>query len=360
MAAEAFGADLAARLVAKLVSLAAKEVIQAWNVDKDLQKLGERFEILGALLDDGRTKKITMSVVDKWFDKLEDVANNTEVFLDELEYEATRKTVKYHGKPLKSYISSKNPFYRRKVAGRINSIYASFNEVFKWANDVGLHPVAHLNTTVQPRVRFEAPSQDNTLIVGRDQDISNLLQILCTDKERDLPVVAIVGMGGQGKTTLARMVLYSDDVIKMFTKRMFVTISDDFNFIKILSEMVQSLTSRNLLLDNAQGLINELQKNLKGEKFLLVLDDVWNEESNKWEDLRNSLLGVGGAKGSTVLVTTRKQKVIDAMQNCDPYSLGELQDGHSYELFKKIAFQDGFSETEPFADMGRSENNCRV
>lgn len=351
----AFGADIAARLVAKLVSLAAKEVIQAWNVDKDLRKLGNRVEEIGALLNDARNKKTTVAVIDKWLDNLEEVANDTEAFFDELEYETTRKTVKYHGKEIRSFISSKNPYYRHKVASRIKSIHASFDGIFKKAKDLGLAVVPYLNIADQSRdIRYKPPHEDNTLIVGRDKDISELVKKFHVANEQDFHVVAIVGMGGQGKTTLAQMVLNNPDVNNMFTKKMWITVSHDFNFIKIMSQMVQSLTSTNLFLDNAQGLINKLQKSLKGEKCLLVLDDVWNEESNKWEDLRNSLLGVGGAKGSIVLVTTRKHKVIDAIQNCDPYTLGELQDGDSYELFKKIAFQDGVSETEPFVDMGRS------
>ena len=131
-------------------------------------------------------------------------------------------------------------------------------------------------------------------------------------------------MGGQGKATLARMLFNNDVVISIFSKRIWITISDEFNLLNILNEMVESLTSTKSRLKNLQGLVNELQKCLNGEKFLLVLDDVWNEESVKWEDLRNSLLVVSGAKGSSVIVTTRNQQVIDAMQNCVPYPVEKL------------------------------------
>lgn len=197
--------------------------------------------------------------------------------------------------------------------------------------------------------------EDKTLVVGRDKDISNLVQIVCKNNEHDLHVVSIVGMGDQGKTTLIRMVFNSDDVINMFPKRMWITISDDFDFIKILNEMVESLNSTKSQLKNSHGLVNEFQKSIKGEKFLLVLDDVWNEELVKWENSRNCLLGVSGAKGSSVIVITRNQKVIDAMQNCVPYPVEKLQEDDSYELFKKIAFGDErVSEIEPFANLGKS------
>ncbi|KAK1393988.1 putative disease resistance protein RGA3 [Heracleum sosnowskyi] len=355
--AEAIVADLAAGLVRKLVSLAAEQVIQAWNLDQDLETLRERFDMIGALLHDAHTKKIIMSTAQNWFNKLEEVANVAEVFMDQLAFEVTRKNVEKHRKVWDSFIPSKNSLiYRHKVTRKIKSIHASFDQIFKWAGDLGLDAVAHLNLAAQPKdIRITPSFEDKTLIVGRDKDISNLVQIVCKNNEQDLHVVAIVGMGGQGKTTLARMVFNSDDVINMFQKRMWITISDDFDLIKILNEMVESLNSTKSQLKNSHGLVNELQKRLKGEKFLLVLDDVWNEDLVKWEDLRNSLLGVSSAKGSSVIVTTRNQKVIDAMQNCVPYLVEKLQEDDSYKLFKKIAFRDGgVSEIEPFADLGRS------
>ncbi|KAK1402001.1 NBS-containing resistance-like protein [Heracleum sosnowskyi] len=109
--------------------------------------------------------------------------------------------------------------------------------------------------------------------------------------------------------------VYNRDVeINMFPKRMWVTVSDDFDYTKILNQMVVSLTSKPCMLESTEGLINSLKMNLKGETFLLVLDDVWNEKPDVWDNLRNSLLAVDGARGSKILVTTRNQEVIDAIR----------------------------------------------
>ncbi|WOH09386.1 hypothetical protein DCAR_0728843 [Daucus carota subsp. sativus] len=167
-------------------------------------------------------------------------------------------------------------------------------------------------------------------------------------------IIAVVGMGGQGKTTLARMVYNKDDVINKFPKRMWVTVSDDFDFMKILNQMVVSLTSRPSTLENIEGLINYLQKKLKGVRFLLVLDDVWNEKQGDWDNLRNSLLGVGAARGSNILVTTRKQEVVDTMRCSVCYSVEKLSMEYSWELFKQRAFShEGVLETEIFKTLGR-------
>lgn len=111
-------------------------------------------------------------------------------------------------------------------------------------------------------------------------------------------------MGDQGKTTLAKMVYNTDTVIGMFPKRMWVTVPDDFDFRKIYDKMVVSLTLTASAVENIEGLINDLQKNVKGRMFLLVLD--------KWDNLMDSLLGFGSERGSNVLVTTREKEVISS------------------------------------------------
>ncbi|WOH09407.1 hypothetical protein DCAR_0728864 [Daucus carota subsp. sativus] len=354
---EAIVADLASGLLGKLVSLAAEEVVQAWNFHEDLDTLHQRMESVGALLYDAHTKNLIMSTAKIWFDKLEAVANVANVFMDELAYEVTRRKVENGHKSSDFFIPSKNTLlYRLKVARKIKSIQASFDKIFKMAVDLGLQPVAYLGSTVQDRdIRSTPSSEDKSIIVGRDKDVSYLVQTVCKTHEEDLQVLVVAGMGGQGKTTLARMVFNSNDTIHNFPERMWVTVSDDFYYIKILNEMIESLTSTNLGLKNPQGLTNELQKSLKGKRFLLVLDDVWNEESVKWDNLRNSLLEIGGDKGSCILVTTRKQEVIDAMRTSVFYWLGKLSEDESYELFKKIAYSDGgVLETEALATLGRS------
>ncbi|KAL8119167.1 putative disease resistance protein RGA4 [Apium graveolens] len=354
--ADAFVADLASRLLLKLISLATEQVIQAWNLYDDLLKLRERLESIDALLSDAATKKLTAYAVQNWFSKLEDVAHVADAFMDELAYEVTRHKVCNSHKVLEFFGVYKNSnLYRFKVARKIKYINTSFDNIFKWAGDLGLQPVAHLSSSVQVKeIRNTPPFEDESQIVGRDGDVSYLVETVCKNHEQDLQVIAVVGMGGQGKTTLARMVYNKEDVIKMFPKRMWVTVSDDFDFMKILNQMVVSLTSTTSMLENTEGLIKNLQKYLMGKKFLLVLDDVWNEIQGEWENLRNSLLGVGGARGSNILVTTRKQEVVDAMQCSVSYQVEKLSEEYSWELFKQGAFSyGGVLEDEEFAAIGR-------
>ena len=74
---------------------------------------------------------------------------------------------------------------------------------------------------------------------------------------------------------------------------------------------------------------------IKDKKFLLVLDDVWNEDRKKWIELENLL--VGECKGSKILVTTRSNSVATVMGTTTTYNLKGLPEADCMSLFVKLA-----------------------
>ncbi|KAF3680632.1 putative oxidation resistance protein 1-like isoform X1 [Capsicum annuum] len=89
-----------------------------------------------------------------------------------------------------------------------------------------------------------------------------------------------------------------------------------------------------LQLDAVQ---NELRKMLDGKKYLLVLDDVWNEDPLKWSRLKNML--IGGARGSKILLTTRSDMVAEVSGSAHQHKLGDLSEEEAWILFEKMAFE---------------------
>ncbi|KAJ4826504.1 hypothetical protein Tsubulata_024821 [Turnera subulata] len=73
-------------------------------------------------------------------------------------------------------------------------------------------------------------------------------------------------------------------------------------------------------------------------KFLLVLDDVWNEEIEKWESLKNCLSIVCGNCGNAAMVTTRKQKTASIMETLPGHrhELKGLEDEECWSIILKI------------------------
>ncbi|PON96543.1 NB-ARC domain, LRR domain containing protein [Trema orientale] len=83
----------------------------------------------------------------------------------------------------------------------------------------------------------------------------------------------------------------------------------------------------------------DLRKLLSGKQYLLVLDDVWEENCEKWLKLKDLL--VNGVNGSRVLVTTRSTIVAGITGTVNPYQLGILDEDRSWSLFKRMAFKHG-------------------
>ncbi|KAF5932101.1 hypothetical protein HYC85_028272 [Camellia sinensis] len=124
------------------------------------------------------------------------------------------------------------------MAHKVKHINLLFDNLCKEANDIGLRPADQIlnaaSTSVEPRelnFRLTHPFVDDSQVVGRDGDVSTVIDMLIGsyDSGDDLSVIAIVGMGGMGKTTLAQLVYNNDKVVKHFgDQRMWICVSDDF------------------------------------------------------------------------------------------------------------------------------------
>ncbi|KAJ0803819.1 putative P-loop containing nucleoside triphosphate hydrolase, leucine-rich repeat domain superfamily [Helianthus annuus] len=124
-------------------------------------------------------------------------------------------------------------------------------------------------------------------VIGRENEKEKLLNKLLQDEpcKENFSVLPIVGMGGVGKTTLARL-LYNDTKVKgRFELHAWVCVSDDFDISKITKTIFQAVSNENKEFADLNQLQLALKEKLKEKRFLLVLDDVWHENFNDWETL---------------------------------------------------------------------------
>ncbi|XP_021732074.1 putative disease resistance protein RGA1 [Chenopodium quinoa] len=84
------------------------------------------------------------------------------------------------------------------------------------------------------------------------------------------------------------------------------------------------------------GLQIQLREKLAGKKFLLVLDDVWTENYERWHTLTQYLMG--GQRGSWIVVTTRSQQTVRIIGGGPRHELQGLTKEKSWCLFKRVAF----------------------
>ncbi|KAK9192533.1 hypothetical protein WN944_003226 [Citrus x changshan-huyou] len=132
-------------------------------------------------------------------------------------------------------------------------------------------------------------------------------------------------MGGVGKTTLAQLVYDDDRVKRHFQIKAWTCVSDDFDVFRVSKSILNSIASDQCKDKDDLNLLQEkLKKQLSGNKFLLVLDDVWNENYNYWSIL--SCPFGAGAPGSKIVVTTRNLDVAKRMGADPEYPLKRLSD----------------------------------
>ncbi|PKU68931.1 Disease resistance protein RGA2 [Dendrobium catenatum] len=114
-----------------------------------------------------------------------------------------------------------------------------------------------------------------------------------------------------GKTSLLQHVYKDDEITKEFDFRMWVCVSNNFDVKKVIADMLESLKKERPRLETLGELQGCLEEEVMSKKFLLVLDDIWEEDDekdkNKWEDVLAPL--AYGGFGSKILVTTRTDSV---------------------------------------------------
>nr|XP_009774730.1 PREDICTED: putative late blight resistance protein homolog R1B-16 isoform X1 [Nicotiana sylvestris]XP_009774732.1 PREDICTED: putative late blight resistance protein homolog R1B-16 isoform X1 [Nicotiana sylvestris] len=172
-------------------------------------------------------------------------------------------------------------------------------------------------------------------VVGFEKDAESIMKKL-TGGAKELDVISIYGMPGLGKTTLARKVYNNPSIVNYFDVKAWCSVSQAYNRRTLLLEIFKQATRDKSEIKEDVDIADKLQKTLKGRRYLIVLDDIW--EIDAWEDL--GLCFPKGEDGSRVMVTTRIEEVAKHLQHRnDPYSLRFLTSEESWELLQKKVFR---------------------
>ncbi|KAL2515206.1 putative disease resistance RPP8-like protein 4 [Forsythia ovata] len=173
-------------------------------------------------------------------------------------------------------------------------------------------------------------SSNESDMVGFDDDLKKIKDRL-TGQPSKLQILSIVGMGGIGKTTFARNV-YDDPIIEnYFDTRAWTTISQQSNVQKMLTDLLESTNYQS----NIENLAEKLYKCLKGRRYLIVLDDMW--ETKAWDEVQR--LFPDDNNGSRVILTTRLADVaVYAGSSSAIHHLSCLSPEKSWNLLHQTVF----------------------
>ncbi|KAH0713050.1 hypothetical protein KY289_009009 [Solanum tuberosum] len=318
-----------------------------------LHKLQDILLGLQIVLSDAENKQASNRHVSQWFNKLQSAVDGAENLIEEVNYEALRLKVEGQHQNLAetsnkqvsdlSLCLSDDLF--RNIKDKLEETIETLEVLEKQIGRLGLK-----ENFVSTKQETRTPSTslvDDSDIFGRQSEIEDLIDRLLSEDAsgKKLTVVPIVGMGGVGKTTLAKAV-YNDEKVKdHFGLKAWFCVSEAYDAFRITKGLLQEIGSFDLKADdNLNQLQVKLKERLKGKKFLIVLDDVWNDNYNEWDDLRNVF--VQGDIGSKIVVTTRKESVA-LMMGSGAINVGTLSDEASWDLFKRHSLENRDPEEYP-------------
>ncbi|XP_043691740.1 putative disease resistance protein RGA1 [Telopea speciosissima] len=334
--------------ILKLVmSKANEEIGLVWNVKEELNKLIRTVTAIQALLHDAEKQQEEKETVRLFLKRLKDVAYDAEDVLDEFGYQTTRLKLT-NSKVSYYFLHSISVPFKSKMAKKIKKINMEFDDIKSYMDSFSFASASILPTNVLQNRETTMPIEtfsfvDESEVVGRDVDKSEIVSMLTSPDNQGiiLSVLPIVGMGGLGKTTLAKLAYKDGLVVKYFDERIWVHVSIGFDSKKILTNILESVTKRACQFSSIELIHQNLKDELGQKRFLLVLDDVWNVDCELISSLKI------GARGSKIIATTRIVEVASMIGTLATYHLKNLSEDNCWSILKNRAFGNGGAEETP-------------
>ena len=236
-------------------------------------KLKTALLTVNAVVIHAEENQITNQAVKGWINELKDATYNADDLLDEIATIALRRELeaeaKANGKQVTpGQFSVLNPHNQesmlKKIVERLDSL----------SNQRDLLNLSGVGRG-KPSCMFPTTSLvDESEVFGREKNKEELMEFLLAGSVRELVVIAIVGICGVGKTTIAQLLYNDSKVDEHFELRAWAYVSEEFDVLNITRTIFESITPSDCNVRDLNVLQVKLKQKLKGKRFLLVLDGI--------------------------------------------------------------------------------------
>ncbi|CAN1245459.1 Disease resistance protein L6 [Linum grandiflorum] len=174
-------------------------------------------------------------------------------------------------------------------------------------------------------------------LVGIDFHVQEVMRLLNNIESGDGKIVGIQGIGGMGKTTIAKAVF--DKICANFNRCCFLEnvrelLSKSDGITSLQNKLISSILRVDFQVKDASEGVKTIRERVCKYKVLVVLDDV----DDKFEF--GQILGKldNFSSESRFVITTRNKRVVEVLPEYKLYEPKEMSHDHSLQLFSRHAF----------------------